>query len=61
MVRHWPSMTVEDDAVVHDGLGHVMGQSLGFSRQTMVPLGIGIFNGFRGISAYLLVCFCGLA
>ena len=29
MVHHWLFMTVEDDEVVRDGLGHVVGCSLG--------------------------------
>ena len=26
VVRHWLSMTVEYDVIIHDGLGHGMGQ-----------------------------------
>ena len=30
VVCHWLSLTVEDEAVIQDGLGHAMGQSLRF-------------------------------
>ena len=29
VVRHWLSMTVDDDAVIRDGMGNAVGQSMG--------------------------------
>ena len=29
VVRNWPSVTVDDDAVIHDGLVHAVGRSMG--------------------------------
>ena len=29
VVLHWLSMTVEDDVVIHDGMGHVVGRRMG--------------------------------
>ena len=40
MVCHWLSMKVEDDAVIHNGLGHVVGLILGVFYEDYVLLGL---------------------
>ena len=35
LVRHWLYMTVEDDALIIDGLGHAVGRSAGYYTHTM--------------------------
>ena len=39
MVRNWLSMTVEDDTIIHDDLGHAVGQIMGVFYA---------YNGFIG-------------
>ena len=40
MVWNWISMTVEDDAVIHDGLVHVVGWSIGVLYSDDGPIGL---------------------
>ena len=40
VVRHWLSMTVEDDTVIHDGMVHAVGWSMGVFYRDDGPIGL---------------------
>ena len=40
VVRHWLSMTVEDDTVIHDGMVHAVGWSMGVFYGDDGPIGL---------------------
>ena len=61
VVRHWLFMTVEDDAVIHDGLVHAVGRSIGVLYADNGLIGSQEPKLLQGPLKYSLACSTRLA